>query len=258
MSKYVVVVSDLHLDAVTMGVSRFEEVRGALWQAVRKATSLAASVARPDVLFVCAGDVGDPDGGSQVFRWMAELVLVARHLEQQDVESHWVAGNHDVIEDGSGLTTLEPLKAAGAYVHDRPWAGLILQGQLPAYTERSPKVNLITLPFTATSHPYDPGEHLAKSVLPDALNVVVGHLTVEGVQPGEETTDLARGREVLFPLDVYEEVNRGARVVAINGHYHRRQTFLTPGGPILIPGSLARLTAGTEAHEPGYLVLEVA
>jgi hypothetical protein len=126
--------------------------------------------------------------------------------------------------------------------------------------------NVVALPFTASSHGYDPSRFLESEpmrgdnpLICDAPTFVISHLAVPGVQPGEETKELPRGREVLYPFAAVTQLKAALKggVVALQGHYHRRQDFLAPQGyAIHIPGAMARLTMGEERHEPSYLVVD--
>ena len=229
------VFSDVHLDWVTHGVSRFEEIRTTM-------IGLAGMAIEENVdLVMFLGDFCDPDSGPVVYRAVNTMIGMAVSLREAGIKSLWIAGNHDVIEDGTGTTTLHPMQAIAddmVHVIQRP-ERIQLDG-----------VTFVLLPFTATSHTYDP-EEFAEGMLKDATGptVVAGHLTVPGIVPGEETTDMPRGRDVRFPVEVTE----GA-TLRLNGHYHRQQK--SESG-IWIPGSLARLTFGEQKHNPGYLVVEV-
>ena len=221
--------SDWHLDHVTAGVPRFEEIAAAVDQAVAHAITTKAD------MFIFAGDLCDPDSGVSVFRCVQKAFEAAIRLSDANIRSIWVAGNHDIIEDGSGDTTLSPLKAIGRDVHvaDRP--GVIW--------------NVLALPFVSALAPYDPAAEAKRLIALHCPQVVVGHLNVPGIIPGEETHEMPRGREVIFPVKETAGIP-----LKLHGHYHRQQ--VTPEG-IHIPGSLARLTFGEEAHTPGFLVFEV-
>lgn len=229
------VTSDWHLDWTTHGVDRFEELRAAVRETVDTAIR-----ERVD-LYLFLGDLCDPDSGSSVFRCVEVAIEAATRLAGNRIQSVWMAGNHDVIEDGSGRTTLAPLCGihdTKIHVSERPAA-------LPFYG----KV-LITLPFAPTCRAYDPEKWVTSNIVGDPRDkIVIGHLSVPGIIPGEETTEMPRGREVVFPVAASEGV-----ALRMNGHYHRRQ--VTPEG-IHIPGSLARLTFGEEENNPGYLLVEV-
>jgi DNA repair exonuclease SbcCD nuclease subunit len=225
----ILVTSDWHGDRWTMGVPRFPEIERAA-----HATVDAAIREKVDA-WAFLGDLTDPDSGVCVFRCIELLIRCVLRVWEADIDPIVIAGNHDVIEDGSGETSLSPLRAllgseGTFFLRERP--GMIDVRGVP----------ILALPYTATSHRYDP---LAQRL--DA-RVVLGHLSVPGIVPGEETLEMPRGREVVLPVDRFPK-----DAVLINGHYHKQQA----SGRVLIPGSLARLTHGEERNEPGFLIVEV-
>lgn len=230
-----VVSSDWHGDAATHGVTRFEEV-----EAAAKATAFEAIRRKAD-MYVFLGDLCDPDSGSSVFRCVRLALHIARVLTAAKIPSIWLAGNHDVIEDGTGETTLSPLREAGgmAVVAEQfepvSFGGLVFA----------------CMPFVAATSPgsrMEAREFLQPLTSRDRT-VVLSHLNVSGVVPGDEA-DMPRGREVLLP----EELAHERAKLVLQGHYHRRQK--TSLGT-WIPGSLARLAFGEENNEPGFLAVEV-
>lgn len=242
----IVVVSDLHADKDTLGISRFSEVERAL----SKVTDFAVENSVDAV--ICLGDVSDPDTGGAAYRAMSMVIACALDLDSRGIPSIWIAGNHDVWEDGTGLSTLSPL-AAVSEEH-----ALIHVAERPMVVDVSGKkgvgdlIRVLCLPFTAVSHNYDPRAYAreAFAALPPGLRMITaGHLAIAGVVPGEETTEMPRGRDVTFPV---EETSRS--VLRLNGHYHHRQT--TAEG-IIIPGSLCRFTFHDEVHDPGFLLIDL-
>ena len=241
-----VVVSDIHADWSTLGVPRFDEIAAALKQSVDAAIQEKADA------WICLGDICDPDSGPSVFRVIELVIHTTQTLSDNHIPSIWLAGNHDVLEDGSGDTTLSPLRGLRnvdlVTVIEEPtvWTQRCLHGQ----------IEFIGLPFTASSHPYNP-EEFANHVFSYPSNyprIVLSHLSVPGIVPGEETKEMPRGRDVTYPF----AATKGA-TMRLQGHYHRHQIFDPKDGgpPIIIPGSLARLTFGEESHNPSFLVLEV-
>lgn len=230
---------DPHLDAVTMGEARFDEVVTALNETV------TAAIQRQVDMWVCLGDLFDPDAGPVAYRAVEAMLRVAWRLRLAGVRQAWVAGNHDVIEDGTGTTTLSPLRAmaeqfpADVLLFERP-GGARLLGLPP----------LVALPYTATSHAYDPAALVQQLRADTRPAIYVGHLVVPGVTPGEEAVEYARGRDVFFPVDATQDA-----LLRLNGHHHARG--VSPDG-VVIPGSLARLTYGERRNDPGFLVLDVA
>lgn len=234
-----VVSSDWHPDHVTHGVRRFAEVKEAAHRTVDRAIEERADA------YVFAGDLCDPDTGSVVFRCVELAVEVATRLAARGIPSAWVAGNHDVIEDATGDTVLSPLRALANMTDE------IEVFERPGVFARA-GAHVICLPFAATSHAYDVEATIADlgQGLERDKTIVVAHLNIAGVVPGEETTEMPRGREVWLPVEAAKRVARHV----VSGHYHRRQR--TKDG-VWIIGSLARLTFGEEGNEPSFLILEV-
>jgi DNA repair exonuclease SbcCD nuclease subunit len=236
------IASDVHADASTNGLDRFDEIRDALF--VVADAAIRSQINRNPSVFIFAGDLCDPDT-TRSFRAIGLAIAVALHLAKENVPSIWIAGNHDVIENDRGSTTLEPLKAVAEksdliQVHEKAWPIVIGNRRV------------IVLPFTARTASYEPKAAVAKFAQFDP-HLVVGHLTVPSAERGSESDDFARGRDMIFPV---EECRKrwGDRCILVNGHYHRKQ--ITKDG-VHIPGSLARLRHDEEQHEPGYLVIEV-
>ncbi len=257
----ILVSSDWHLDHVTAGVSRFDELSNAVRQ------TLDWAVQRKVDVYLFTGDLCDPDSGPIVFKCMEEVLFAVRYLKTHGIASVWLAGNHDVIEDGSGKTTLSPLNAISGmglssagftlkpgqvFVVEQP-AGIVLES---AAGER---MGFVGLPYAATSHAYDPAEKA--KLLMAQVNVddyiVAAHLNVPGKIPGEETLHMPRGREVMFPYYELEAIEH-PRMHYVNGHYHQTDNFVPPRGKraVAIPGSLARLSFGEQTNAPSALLME--
>ena len=190
--------------------------------------------------YVFTGDLCDPDNGAGTIRAISLAVSMAMALARMSIPSYWLAGNHDVVEDGSGLTTLAPLRALHSdYVHvlDKPGVHYLSSHQC-----------LLALPFTASSHGYDVVEFVldAMEKHPAWDMIILSHLALPGIMPGSETNDMPRGREVRLPLDLAKRAK-----LTLNGHYHRRQVY----EGVQVVGSLARLSFAEESHEPGFLVV---
>lgn len=239
------VTSDWHLDAYTAGVQRFDDVAAAV-----QLTVDAAKKHKVDA-YAFLGDLCDPPARSH--RAVAYAIDVAHKLGK--TPSLWLTGNHDVIEDGHGTSTLQALKEtvnSRVTVVDRPEGGL--WPPIGAY--------VICLPYTPRSHTYDPvafieeqaGEYKKHGKGRPAI--VVGHLCIEGMHPGSETTEMPRGRDVFLPLAAIAEHFPDAFV--LNGHYHKQCGPWADkhGNMVWIPGSLERLTFGEESNQPGYFIVE--
>lgn len=233
-----VIVSDLHLDTVTDGVHRGPEIMRGVRQAMTVVLDHRGKFG-DDVRFMFAGDLCDPYSARS--HWaVAQMVAVASELNIRDVSSIWMTGNHDVFDDGSGDHTLMALKGIdelGVTVIDKPIIDLV--------GDRC----VLFLPFTAMSHSYDPDAFVRGLESPP--DVVIGHLNLEGITPGSESSEYARGRSVYWPIEALRECCPNAML--IGGHYHERQVFQG----VNIIGSMARLTHGESDHVPGFIVVDV-
>lgn len=249
--------TDWHPDASTAGYARFHDVEQAVQSSVDHACTLKSQGERVGYLFT--GDLLTNDPSLDVMvRCTCLAQRAGRQLSESGIPSWWMAGNHDVFEDGLGTTAVDTLEGEYAYVIKSPMALMIEPGKL-----------MLLLPFTPMSHSYDP-KAWVESVVPGAQMVfydpkapleavaqeaqvvlVAGHLMLEGIGPGSETTDMPRGRDVFFPIDLVRK--RWPNALMANGHYHRQQVY----NGVHIPGSLAVLTRGELGNRPGYLVYTV-
>jgi DNA repair exonuclease SbcCD nuclease subunit len=237
---------DWHGDWATRGVERFADVERAAMRTCKEA------IERRVDLYCFAGDLCDPDTGPVVFRCVELAIRIAHLLRLNGIDSVWIAGNHDVVEDGSGTTTLTPLRSIPPAHGTNGRSVVTYVAEEPRLLEfdRGGEAALLALPFTSAPRRYDPESVVANNGTGKKL-LVLGHMTqIPGAKLGDETYELPRGRGVPFPV----EALRGKAALMMNGHFHRRQT--TPDG-IEIPGSLARLTFGEESNEPGFIVAEV-
>ena len=235
------VTSDWHLDASTAGFDRFDDVLVAVNVMVK-----AAIDERVDV-FVFNGDLCDPDT-VRSHRAVAVAAAVAAELHLAGIKSWWVAGNHDVVEDGNGATTLSALRSVpGAMVFEEP----------VHFGGHSGSPDIVILPFAARSRSYLPGRHVIGCHPHRQAALVFGHLNIEGITPGSETKDMPRGREVFWPLK--EVIETFPRVLMIAGHYHRHETMpMRPHSPeheLVVVGAPACFTFGEQSNVPVYLMV---
>lgn len=236
--------SDWHADWTTCGVPRFEDVEMAVHQSVDVAIKEEV-----DAYFFC-GDLCDPEDGQAMTKAVCLAMSVANRLKSRKIPFYLIPGNHDVFDDGSGLSTLSPL---GSFLY--PSACLC---SVPgAYDVPDNKFNVLALPFMSPTHPEADRSTVLSLLAPGQMTIVLSHLSVPGIQPGEETTEMPRGRDVAFPFDLVASVP-GEKII-LQGHYHRRQDFVhQPSGmTIHVVGSIARLTFGEESNEPSFLLFEV-
>lgn len=242
----IVVVSDLHVDTRTAGRARVDEVAAVLEQARRVAREIVAD------WFLCLGDIYDP--GRDDLRWASFLLAEASACAKACARGGiWIAGNHDVVHASSWLTTLSPLAAAGdprTHVFERP--GVL---------ELGPELALLALPY-----PPAPLETAWRARLDEAMldagsrrgtgtRLVVGaHLCVPGAVLESEARELARGRDVVLPVQQLAALDPD---LVLNGHYHVPQVVRCGDIDVVIPGSPLQLTFGDAAIPRGLVIVEV-
>ncbi len=242
MSK-ILFISDLHGDAVTGGMKRFDDVFGFLAD---------LDVDGIDDIIFC-GDLADPDG-VDVHACVSAFANRVDEWERTEQRVVWmIPGNHDVVEDGRGTTILDSIEMFKHAVYTEPDVNHI------------GGINIAFLPYTARAKSYDPGD-VVKSWAAQKLKIdlFVGHLDIENYGPGgSETTDMPRGREVFWPLDEIARCYPG--VPCVGGHYHKGDLIkfraVNAAGTaarqeLYIVGAPARFTFGEETHTPSYLVLD--
>jgi DNA repair exonuclease SbcCD nuclease subunit len=229
-------------------VDRFDDVR----RAVHRTVDVA--IAEKVDAYAFLGDLCDPDDAPRALRAVELMLEVERRLSAECITSYWLAGNHCVIEDGSGRTVLSPMRALQS-VRSKSEVHLFEGAEV---RRDFGNVAVLALPFTASSHPYDPAEFVRQAAAYRETFVVLSHLAVPGIQPGEETTEMPRGREVILPVDALLALKqRVKKLVVLSGHYHRAQTVDIRGLEVHVVGSVERLTFGEERHDPSFLILEV-
>jgi len=234
------IVGDLHPDKSTAGFSRFDDVARALELVFERALKRRVD----EVLFL--GDLADPESENLV-RCITLFAEFASKLDVEGIDTIAIPGNHDVLEDGYGTTTLDPL----AFV-----AGVTLVKR-PRYVQVGAGEAVVLLPYVPTSHAYDPkaevcelAAELTRVGLGAKVAAVAGHLMLEGIATGSETKDMARGRDVFFPIDTVRRLFPNA--LLFNAHYHRRQTYRG----VEIPGSVCRFTRDECENVPGILEVD--
>ena len=247
----ILVTGDWHLDARTAGFDRFEDLREAVdW------TVELADRERVD-LYVMLGDLCDPDT-TRSHRAVGIACETAAKLADLGIAQAWIAGNHDVIEDGTGSTTMAALagwsksnRVRSMFVAEEPGKFI----RYPASNEQSPQtIEVLLLPFTARAKAYDPAAYVREQELSRNCRkvLVFGHLNVIGADDGSEVEDFPRGREVVFPVDELL-AKWGDKCLLFNGHYHRRQTVRG----VRMPGALGRLGFGEVGNPAGVLLVDV-
>ena len=232
----IVVCGDWHLDWMTAGVERFDEVAAAVNQAINYAAQHAD-------LFVFLGDLCDPESPRA---WRACAFALER-ATALSIPSVWIPGNHDVVDDGHGTTTLSPL---AAIEDDR-----IQVAEAPVVLTFG-EVQVLCFPYVSRANLYDPEDVVRKMPATGGPVVMLSHLCLESAGQGSESAEMARGREMFLPAKALVERDLNVAVV-LNGHYHQRQEVVEHGLKVQCAGSLAKLTRGERHNAPAFLVVEV-
>jgi len=243
---------DWHLDRSTAGFDRFFDIVGDIEKTLEH---FRESCDGRDMLYVFLGDLANPNN-VRSHRAVATAIEVARTISTEILgyeddpaieNSIWLTGNHDVIEDGSGESTLISLAATGwSTVVDKPRVISFYSGL------RAHDLSIVALPYPASCNSYDPVEFVESIEVPLMNNVlVIGHLSMPGIIAGSESGELARGREYAWPVDAIKK--RWPTAIMVGGHYHRSQTC----NGVIFPGSLERLGFDEESNDPGFITLEI-
>jgi DNA repair exonuclease SbcCD nuclease subunit len=241
-----VTVSDLHLDWVTDGVPRFDDIAGQ----VEDVATYCLSDPAEDV-FVCLGDITNPNSPATLrsISWVASF---ATRLALNGFRSIWVAGNHDTADDGYGTTTLSPLRDINP---------LVTVCEVPRVI-RIARTGSDDLVVFGLPYPGVGATHRAREMMNDLSgesipHIILSHLTLPGMHPGSETTAMPRGPDVQLPLDECRRLQENHRTVVVNGHYHAGGVHNIEGLEVWIPGAVAKLTHGEEKNSPGFLEIVV-
>lgn len=248
----ILVTGDWHLDARTAGLDRFEDLRPAVNWTIDVARNEGVD------LYVNLGDLCDPDT-TRSHRAIGLACETAAKLTDLGIAQVWIAGNHDVIEDGSGSTTMAALAGWSRGCRFRPRNSsepMFNVVEEPVHIPRfmGTMNDLLVFPYTARAKAYEPTKIVERTQLSNGCTkvLVFGHLNVIGADDGSEVEDFPRGREVVFPNDAII-AKWGDRCMMFNGHYHRRQ--IVRG--VRMPGALGRLGFGEVNNPAGVLLVEV-
>lgn len=248
----ILVTSDWHLDAHTLGVPRRPELLRYL-----DLVAQAADIEEVNVV-IFAGDACDP-GHMLQSQYAADIIEAFRRLGKNRTLVA-IAGNHDVVEVAGPLTTLAPARVAFA---DDPHKHILELPEVVAFPGH--QVALLALPYVARSQ-VEAGSPLFVDVLDQAFSaaamrkgagfklVVIGHMTVPGAKLGSETVELSRGRDLDLPL---ERIAALQPDLVVNGHYHKPQVVQVNGVKVVIPGSPASFSTDDAAQGKGYTIAEI-
>jgi DNA repair exonuclease SbcCD nuclease subunit len=244
----ILVTSDWHMDTVTAGIPRLNDIENFM-------KLLLDVIEKEEVdLLLHLGDFFNP-GTMLVPVYTAKLMEFIQKLYYKDeVDVILIAGNHDVIEDSRGYTTISPLN----FINRIGGSCDIVERPSLICINADIAVNFLCLPYVAKSA-YDPSDldnvikYIEKLSYSSLKLIVAGHMTVPGAMMGSESKEMSRGRESVFPIDKIKALNPD---MILNGHYHKAQV-VNPSG-VIIPGSPVRFNFGEkDDNEKGYILINV-
>jgi DNA repair exonuclease SbcCD nuclease subunit len=249
------VTSDWHDDAVTLGIARRPEL-------LRYVAELKRAIVAENVqVAINAGDFADP-GSMLASEYAADIIRELYELGATTSVGGLVAiaGNHDVVEVDRPLTTLSP------FAEVLRLASFDESNMYVAEVPRSVRIEnvaFLCLPYLARAYAEkqrvdldDAAFEQARAFREDGCKiVVVGHRTVAGARCGSESAEMARGRDLDLPIARIAELKPE---LVFNGHYHIPQIVRAGHGiEVAIPGSPLAYTTDDESAGKGYIVAEI-
>jgi exonuclease SbcD len=254
--------ADWHVGKPLRGRSRLDEYAKALEQVAGIALDR-----KVDAVLV-AGDVFDspappPEAEKLVYDFLARLL-------PERIACVVIAGNHDHPKRLGALASL----LEGLRIHVRPEVRPPDQGGVVSLPSRDgqEEAKVAVLPFVPERKVVDAcavmaPEHewyqeyarrveqilaaLVGGLTPATVNVVLGHLLVDGARRGTGERELHLGQ--IYGVNP-QQLPSGVQYVGL-GHLHRPQEVLAPA-KTLYAGSLVELDFGEEQQEKSVVVLE--
>lgn len=254
--------ADWHVGKPLRGRSRMDEYAAALEEVARTAVE-----ARADAVLV-AGDVFDspappPEAEKLVYDFLARLI-------PERIACVVIAGNHDHPRKLGALQHL----LEGLGVHVRPEVRPPEQGGVVALRSRDGReeARVAVLPFVPERKIVDACDvmgpehkwyeaygarieqildHLTRGLGPSTVNLVLGHLLVDGARVGAGERPLHLGQ--IYGVNPQQLPSR-VQYVGL-GHLHRPQEILAPART-LYSGSLVSLDFGEVEQEKRVVVVE--
>ncbi|HXY40208.1 MAG TPA: exonuclease SbcCD subunit D [Vicinamibacteria bacterium] len=254
--------ADWHVGKTLRGRSRLDEQAAALEQVARVAIE-----ARVDAVLV-AGDVFDspappPEAEKLVYDFLARLLA-------ERIACVIIAGNHDHPRKLAALASL----LEGLRIHVRPEVRPPDSGGVVALVSRdgSEEARVAVLPFVPERKVVDAclvmgpenqwfDEYarrveqllaaLTRGLTPATVNLVLGHLLVDGARRGTGERELHLGQ--IYGVNP-QQLPSSVQYIGL-GHLHRPQEVLAPARTFYA-GSLIELDFGEKEQEKRVLVVE--
>jgi exonuclease SbcD len=255
--------SDWHIGKTLKGHSRLDEQTAVLSEIIRIVTQQSV-----DAILI-AGDLYETSAPTAEAQTLLVRALLA--LRATGTEVIAMAGNHDHAATFEAYRPL--MQAAGIHLLGQPRP--VTDGGVITFTARSSgeRVNVAVLPFLSQRYAVKATElltqtpaesagtydqrirdllaHLKTGFTPDAVNLMMAHLTVIGAQFGGGERQAQSIFEYSVPATVF---GPEPHYVAL-GHLHRRQALSAPC-PVHYCGSSIAVDFGEQDNTPMVLLVE--
>lgn len=249
-----IIYGDQHLDLKTEGIDRTDDILDAHSQITDYAIEVRKENQETIVL-----NMGDMFHGTRPrAEVLAKAIQMINVLEHEGIETHIIAGNHDVIDAKDQTSALAPLEAVG-YQHINIYHSIEL-------VRLREGLNLVTVPHISKAKAVNEGykgvqdyinskaAEIEEELDEDDINIVIGHMNISGAKTGTESY-MIKGAHEDFP-SVLKESEKIDYI--FNGHIHRPQ--LIPNGlgaPIIITGDIQTNDFGERLDTKIFFDLEV-
>lgn len=255
--------ADWHLGRTLYGVDRTPEIADAL-------TALSDYVLRDEVdLVLVAGDLFDnPNPGAEA---EAAAYRFFAGLHSAGIPSVVIAGNHD---SPARLDALKPLLyRSGAVVLGYPQTaahggihsivghddGPIRLALLPWVSQRRLVRTIQLMDGEDGVAHFQDGmtkliHHLTQGFRPTGINLLVGHLTMEGIRLAHSESPFHCSQAYTVPVEALRQIEDVGYIAL--GHIHHRQE-VAGRAHAMYSGSLIQLGFGEDFEAQGALILDV-
>lgn len=254
MKVHIIIYGDQHYDLKTEGVDRTEDIDDAHNQIIDYAINLNDQGEEVYVL-----NMGDVFHGTRPrSEVIATTIKTLKKLDDNDVPTVIIAGNHDVIDQQGRTSALAPIEAIG-------YKFINIYHSIELVRLRK-GLNIVTVPHISKAKAVSEGYKNAQDYIDakaaeieeqlneDDINIVIAHMNIAGAKTGTETY-MIKGQHEDFPkvLKVSDKID-----YIFNGHIHRPQLIPNPeGAPIIITGDIQTNDFGERLDTKVFFHLEV-
>lgn len=244
----IIVCSDTHYDVSDREIKRNEDVDKTFGEVIENAIENEVDI------FVHCGDVFD--NNRPTTDAIAMLIRQLNKLEEAEIKTFILVGNHDIISQNGRTSALEPIKAIN-YKY-------IKVVEKPEVKKFKNGVTLLFMPHIAKAHLggedllmglQDFWEYKIKELLKKSTDTVIGfaHHNIEGATSGSEAW-MVKGDEQILPKSIFE--NRKIKMI-FDGHIHKPQILKKKSCKVVVVGSVECLNMGEKDEDKKFAILEV-